>query len=289
MTLPDRHVQQPRSRRQAPPTFRLCRTSTGVLLINDSVKKLCRSRTSSLTCPRTRTAQSAPERSSTASRLAAATPSWTRSLLPRTLAIWSRSDHLIVGRSKVTHGLGNERVALFMWDRATGMKDAPALKSKAAKGTELAIKTFAGGSVKSLYSDNAPELVKAAEGLGIVHLTSTPHRPQSNSLTERQVRGDGRRHQGCPRAVRTSTPLLASRVAHNTMAENVERKGDDGRTAWERHHGESFTGLRIPFGAAVAFRPWRKPVGKFDDRAVDGLFVGWFLHPEWCTRATSWW
>ena len=193
-----------------------------------------------------------------------------------------QADHLVVGRSKVTHGLGNEKVALFVWDRATGIKDAPAMKSKAARNTELALKTFTDGSAKSLYSDNAPELIKAAENLGLVHPTSTPHRPQSNSVTERQIRvtvegtraalvQSGLPHRFWPLALR-----------HHTMSENIARAGEDGKTPWERLHGEAFNGLQIPFGALVSFRPtpqMRRGVGKFAAPTTEGIFAGWHLDP----------
>ncbi len=43
-------------------------------------------------------------------------------------------------------------------------------------------------SPKKIYSDNAPELVKACSELEYPHDTNTPHRPQSNDVCERCVR-----------------------------------------------------------------------------------------------------
>ena len=42
--------------------------------------------------------------------------------------------------------------------------------------------------MKFLYSDNSPELVKAARELGVAHGVAVPHRPQTNGVAERAVR-----------------------------------------------------------------------------------------------------
>ena len=46
------------------------------------------------------------------------------------------------------------------------------------------------GEVKPrrIWTDSAPELIKACTDLGYLHDTCTPHRPQSNGVAERQVR-----------------------------------------------------------------------------------------------------
>ena len=96
-----------------------------------------------------------------------------------------------------------------------------------------------------MFSDNAPELVKAAENLGWVHQTSTPHRPEGNSLTERRVgiavQGtrcnlvqSGLPHQFWPFALRHSC------FARNVIAKNAEQ------SAYHRLHGEDYAGHVIP-------------------------------------------
>merc|ERR1712078_780423 len=51
---------------------------------------------------------------------------------------------------------------------------------------------------------------------------------------------------------------------------------------WERRHHSAFEGLRIPFGAAVRFKPPKslaKRLPKFGPNAVPGIFLGWHIHP----------
>ena len=71
--------------------------------------------------------------------------------------------------------------------------------------TQSALRHFAGAHRPTVvYSDCSKEIRKATEDIGALHWTSTPHRPQSTSLMERQVRilADGVRaillHSGFP-------------------------------------------------------------------------------------------
>ena len=41
---------------------------------------------------------------------------------------------------------------------------------------------------KRFYSDCAPELIRAAKDLGLLHDTATPNRPDTNCVAERAVR-----------------------------------------------------------------------------------------------------
>ena len=53
-------------------------------------------------------------------------------------------------------------------------------------------------------------------------------------------------------------------------------------TAYERRHGQEYTGLDLPFGCAVRFRmppPMLKSKHKFDVPTKDGAFLGWELAP----------
>ena len=138
--------------------------------------------------------------------------------------------------------------------------------SQSTKLTENALRYFTNGNGKSLFSDNAPELVKAAEGLGWIHPTSTPHRPEGNSMTERRVgiavqgtrcnlAQSGLPHRFWPFALR-----------HNCFARNVAAVGDE-VSPYEKHHGSPYAGHVIPFGALVTLRKTplsRKKGGKFD-------------------------
>ena len=53
-------------------------------------------------------------------------------------------------------------------------------------------------------------------------------------------------------------------------------------TAFERRHGQAYTGLDLPFGCAVRFRmppPMLKSKHKFDVPQKEGAFLGWELAP----------
>ena len=53
-------------------------------------------------------------------------------------------------------------------------------------------------------------------------------------------------------------------------------------TAYERRHGEEYTGLDLPLGCRVRYRrpePALKEKHKFDTPTRDGVFVGWDLQP----------
>ena len=52
--------------------------------------------------------------------------------------------------------------------------------------------------------------------------------------------------------------------------------------AYQRRHGQQYTGLDLPFGCAVRFRmppPMLKSKHKFDVPTKDGAFLGWELAP----------
>jgi hypothetical protein len=61
---------------------------------------------------------------------------------------------------------------------------------------------------------------------------------------------------------------------------NIRKIGSE--SAWYKRHGREYDGLQYPFGALVQFlppKPILKELPKFAPRAIDGLFVGYFLAP----------
>ena len=196
------------------------------------------------------------------------------------------ADHVIIGRRKFNHGVGGQRCALFVYDRATGIEDAPALRSKGAKLAENALKHFTKDQGKSLFSDNAPELVKAAESLGWIHATSTPHRPEGNSLTERRI-GVAVQGTRC-NLVQSGLPHMYWPFAlrHSCFARNVTAR-DDEPAPYDKLHGEPYAGHVIPFGALVNFRKTpiaRRKGGKFDSPTAQGLFLCPHVDPGYQLR-----
>ena len=194
------------------------------------------------------------------------------------------ADHFIVHR-EADMGVDGERCALLMMDVGTRITDVAPVKAKSASEAVVALKNFVGNhGVKSMYSDNAPELKAAGRTLVWPHATSTPYQPQSNSLIERQV---GVIIQG------TRASLLQSGLPHkmwpfaskhHAMATNmtVSASAPDGLSPYERHMNEPFPGMMIPFGALVHYRP-PKPVldtlPKFAPRSCHGIFLGWYMRP----------
>ena len=194
--------------------------------------------------------------------------------------LWS--DHIIVGKNKVSRGNKGEKVGLLIYDVATHIQDIPALKNKNAQSTFTALMYFLGNhSGKRIYSDNAGEIAVAAERMRMVHATSTPHKPQSNGLCENRVKQvvQGTRcnvlQSGFPHRF---WPLAAR---HWTFAKSITPLDDD-PSPYARLHGAEFDGLRVPFGALVIYKATKRQQAKrmkFDPTGVYGIFVGYHLHP----------
>ena len=84
------------------------------------------------------------------------------------------ADHFIVNRDE-DEGTDGEKCAFVMLDVGTRITDVAPVKDKSASEAIIALKNFAGNhGVKSLYSDNAPELKAAGRTLVWPHATSTP-------------------------------------------------------------------------------------------------------------------
>ena len=194
------------------------------------------------------------------------------------------ADHFIVHR-EADKGVDGEKCALLMMDVGTRITDVAPVKAKSATEAVIALRNFAGNhGVKSMYSDNAPELKAAGRTLVWPHATSTPYQPQSNSLIERQV---GVIIQG------TRASLLQSGLPHkmwpfaskhHAMATNVtvSASAADGLSPYERHMKEPFAGMMIPFGALVHYRPpkpFLNTLPKFAPRECHGIFLGWYMRP----------
>ena len=97
-------------------------------------------------------------------------------------------DHIIYGEGDQSQR--KCKVALICYDRATHWLDSFPAVTNDTMCTKQALVEFYGGTLKpkKMYSDNAPELLKACSELEYPHDTSTPHTPQSNGVSERIVR-----------------------------------------------------------------------------------------------------
>ena len=108
---------------------------------------------------------------------------------------------------------------------------------------------------------------------------SLPGRPQSNGVAERAVRKvlEGVRSlldaSGLPLA------FWAYAALHFCHSHNIEMI--DGDSAWNRRHGKGhFSGLQVPFGAKVEFKPaptQSQKRTKFETKSMPGVFLGYKL------------
>ena len=116
-------------------------------------------------------------------------------------------DHLI-SNGVQSNGIDGEAVGFLLGDHATKFKQLYPAATKTAKECEVAFKRFQGpmmfNRVIHLYTDGAPEVVKAGKNLRSCHDTGTPYRSATNGIAEREIRNalEGTRtlleHSGLP-------------------------------------------------------------------------------------------
>ena len=146
-------------------------------------------------------------------------------------------DHLI-SSGVTSNGIGGEAVGFLLQDHATKFKQLYPAATKTTKECEIALKRFQGpmfnNRILHLYTDGAPEIVKAGKSLRTCHDTSTPYRSATNGIAEREIRNvlEGTRtlleHSGLP----TSYWPYGSRCfCHHANIRMVE-----GDSAWNRRH-----------------------------------------------------
>ena len=87
-------------------------------------------------------------------------------------------DHSI-SDGVLSNGIEGEAVGFLLRDRATKFKQLYPAATKTAKECEIALKRFQGpmfsNRILHLYTDGAPEIVKAGKNLRTCHDTSTPY------------------------------------------------------------------------------------------------------------------
>ena len=205
-----------------------------------------------------------------------------RSIQPTRFGELLCADHVIIGKGTKA-GLDGEPAGIIAMGVFMCFIYFDSVKRKSGNEATRALRYFAGDhDVKYLYSDNSRELEKAAGELGWSHPTSTPYRPQSNGVMERQVRTleEGARtallQAGLPHRF---WPLAAT---HQAVATSITSAKPDTPTPWKRMHDHELPGMILPFGCLVYFRPpapHLKSMGKFEPTALPGLFVGWHMSP----------
>ena len=122
-------------------------------------------------------------------------------------------DHL-TSNGVLSNGIDGGTVGFLLRDHATKFKQSYPAVTKTAKECEIALKRFQGPMLSNrilhLYTDGAPEIVKAGKSLRTCHDTSTPYRSATNGIAEWEIRNvlEGTRTLLC-RAFRVANFLLA--------------------------------------------------------------------------------
>ena len=100
------------------------------------------------------------------------------------------ADH-VLAQSAEACGLFGERDALIVVDRYSGFIDAYPLMSKSAEDVHASLVDYFGSDRPQnvyMWSDSAPELIKAVHKMGICHGKALPGRHQHNGWCEGQIR-----------------------------------------------------------------------------------------------------
>ena len=149
-------------------------------------------------------------------------------------------DHIVL-RKEEDSARRRERYSCVVLDIYTRWLQSYAAEFKDAESTRMSLERFLGPQIEPqhIYSDNAPEIIKAVEDKGWSgrHDTSTPNRPATNGIAEHAVRQ-------CKEG--TSAVLLqggfqptwwADAMSYYTFVHNVADKLSDGKTPYEQRFG----------------------------------------------------
>ena len=171
----------------------------------------------------------------------------------------------IVLRGVKDRGIGNKNNAIVFFDFGTKYLWCEPVNSRSHEDTLLAFRHFIGptDSVRSFYSDGAPELVKCAIEMKWFNDSSNPGKPQDNSIAENKVKLvlNGSRclllQAGLPNKF---WPFATQAFCHalNTSINNGESRYN------LRHKNGHFNGKIIPFGCLVDYYPTKRTYLKPD-------------------------
>ena len=202
-------------------------------------------------------------------------------------------DYLLQRRNEVKNEAFNtdhpgSKAAIVLWDMGTDCLFIAPTATRSEQETRKAMTDFIGPTddVRSFYSDNAPELKKAARSLEICHPTSTPACADTNGLAEGKVKlgKAGTRgqliHSGFHK---TWWPKAAVVYADNhTFTPSVRWPTDPKESPYERRLKVKFKGTMFALGQLVDFMTTPFPCNTpapFAERMIPGLFVGYHTQP----------
>ena len=130
-----------------------------------------------------------------------------------------------------------------------------------------------------VYTDNSKEFIKACQDLQWTHLRNTPHRSETNKITERAV---PRVKEGTPTArVQSALPEVWWDRAMECLSYvwNEHDKMADGKTASDKICGVTFDRPLIPFGGKVSY----KPISSNNESLLNLLDKRCFPESSWVT------
>ncbi len=88
----------------------------------------------------------------------------------------------------MAEGLTGERIALAMVDRFSGYKDcSPRTTKDTDEAHSALLRYFVKQRTKYMWTDSAPELIRAIKDMKIPHGKATPSRHQNNGYCERVI------------------------------------------------------------------------------------------------------
>jgi hypothetical protein len=192
------------------------------------------------------------------------------------------ADH-VTGLNEEKEMVEGHQAALFIIDLHTRFPCLAPVRDKSAESAARALRYYMGTTeMKTLYSDNSKELEVASRDVAQMHVTSTPYRPQSNSIAERGIRTLLEATRSA--LVQAGMPCRFWPMAgsHQSFAIAISEQLNGEPSPYEIRNGVKFDGWRLPFGSLVHYRPPRpmlKGLPKFAPRSVPGIFVGWHVEP----------
>jgi len=196
-------------------------------------------------------------------------------------------DHAYAGAHGY-EGLDFNANLFVVYDLATDWLSAFPVPSKEADPACAALRRFAGTTkLKSVYSDNSPEIRKAVRDMGAtttVHVTSVPGLPATNAIAENMVKRTlvGTRnallHAGLPSC------FWPYACQHYAFCRNTRLYNGD--SSWNMRHKKGHLNPRklYPFGCGVMFKP--SPVANTNEHklaptSIPGVFLGFKSPRRW--------
>ena len=196
------------------------------------------------------------------------------------------ADHIIMHQGE--HSVDDDKCALVIYDRACKWLDGIPKPTNNATHTRAQLKEYYGRLIpKAIYSDNAPELKRACRKLEYPLDLCIPHRPQSNGVSERQVRSvkEGTScllEQSGLHALWWNYAMRCYCFLHNVLQKCVKRDGEAWLTPFESRFQQEFLADHVlPFGCEIEYLPaapkYKKLQHSLGTKLRSGLFFGYYL------------